>query len=176
MSGNVTPFLRLQLPPFDTIPWDQAVNGNMTVIDAFIAQYMALPNYVGAWQNNTNYLAGSNVLDALTSTIYQCQVTHVSPNAPTTFAQSRATNPSYWSAVYTSVGNAVEITMSDTPPGSSKAGDFWWDTIGTQMYVRYNDGNSIQWVAASNVSANVPEAPVDGHVYGRQNNKWVQIA
>ena len=50
-----------------------------------------------------------------------------------------------------------------------------FDSVSTQLYIRYNDGDSLQWVAVANVSANVPEAPNDGEIYGRQNGRWVRI-
>ena len=175
MSTTLTPFLRLMKPPFDSVPWDDALNGNMDIIDAFIAQYMSVPNYSGVWTNSTFYAVGQNVLDVTTATIYQCLIAHTSPAAPTTFAESRADNPTYWERVYNVVSAAPSITCSDTAPVSSQPNDLWFDSIGTQLYIRYNDGNSLQWVAVSNVSANVPEAPNDGYVYGRQNGQWVRI-
>ena len=95
---TTTSYLRLQKPPFDTIPWDDAINGNMDIIDAFISQYMAVPNYVGVWANSTAYVAGQNTLDTTTAIIYTAAVTHTSSASPTTFAQDRTTNPSYWTA------------------------------------------------------------------------------
>lgn len=176
MSGTtITPFLRLMKPPFDSVPWDDAINGNMDIIDAFIAQYMHVPNYAGVWTNSTYYVVGQNVLDVGTSTIYQNLITHTSPAAPTTFAESRTANPENWQQVYSVVSPAPSITTSDTPPLSSQANDLWFDSVSTQLYIRYNDGDSLQWVAVANVSANVPEAPNDGGIYGRQNGRWVRI-
>ena len=43
------------------------------------------------------------------------------------------------------VSGAV-ATISDTPPVAAP-GSLWWDSTGTGLYVRYNDGNSTQWVA-----------------------------
>jgi hypothetical protein len=52
------------------------------------------------------------------------------------------------------VGN--KTTISDTPPTAPQVGDFWLDsgTSGVQLYVWYDDGNSQQWVAASNLGGN----------------------
>jgi hypothetical protein len=49
-------------------------------------------------------------------------------------------------------GSASSITVSDTPPISPapQPGDGWWDSIGAQLYIRYDDGTSAQWVPASN--------------------------
>jgi hypothetical protein len=171
----LTPFLKLQKPPFDDIPWDEAVNGNMDIIDSFISRYMAVPNYVGAWLNSTLYTSGQNVLDISTATIYLCGVTHTSSAVPTTFAQDRVTYPTYWHAttnVVTSGGGAT-ISVGDATPSSPKQGDLWFETTSAQLYVLYNDGNSFQWVIATNQPGNIGDASSDGLTYGRQNAAWV---
>ena len=40
--------------------------------------------------------------------------------------------------------------ISQTPPASAP-GSLWWDSTGGQLYVRFDDGDSQQWVAASNL-------------------------
>lgn len=156
----VTPFLRLQKPPFDSIPWDQAINGNMDIIDAFIARYMSVPNYVGGWTNSTTYTTGQNVLDGSNAIIYQARVTHTSSAPPTTFAQDRVTFPTYWTPTTNVASPGVVITVSDTPPPNSKNGDFWFDSVGTQLYMMYNDGNSSQWVVVSNTAISTTPIPL----------------
>jgi hypothetical protein len=175
LMATTTPFLKLQLPPFDTIPWDDAVNGNMTIIDAFIASYMAVPNYTGQWVNNTQYIAGQTALDSSNATIYQARVTHTSSALPTTFAQDRATYPGYWLATSNVSSPIVVITISDVAPVNSKTGDLWFDSVGTQLYIRYSDGNSVQWVVVANTGT-IGDAPIDGHTYARKNGAWVQIS
>lgn len=145
-----TPYLKLAKPPFDTVPWDQAVNGNMDTLDGFIANFMSVPNYTGQWQNNTTYTAGQTTLDVTNSTIYQCRVTHTSSPLPATFAQDRTTFPGRWLATSNVASPITVITISDSPPPNAKLGDFWFDSIGTQLYIMYNDGNSTQWVIANN--------------------------
>lgn len=172
----LTPFLRLQKPPFDTVPWDEAINGNMDTIDAFIASYMSVPNYTGQWKNATLYTSGQTTLDNSNATIYQARVTHTSSPLPTTFAQDRATFPGYWLATSNVSSPVVVITVGDTPPPNARTGDMWFDSVGTQLYIMYNDGNSSQWVVTTNVAASTGEAPMDGHTYARRNGAWVQIA
>lgn len=120
---TVTPFLKLQKPPFDTIPWDDALNGNMDIIDAFVSQFMSVPNYVGVWTNNTAYVAGQNVLDVTNTLIYTALITHTSATSPTTFPQDRVANPSYW--VQTIAGSFPASTyapsFSPTFTGDPKA-------------------------------------------------------
>jgi hypothetical protein len=47
--------------------------------------------------------------------------------------------------------------ISPIPPVVPDAGTFWWDPIGGQLYVWYDDGNSAQWVAATNMPG--PQGP-----------------
>jgi hypothetical protein len=51
-------------------------------------------------------------------------------------------------------GSAI-VFIGDTPPASPTVGGLWWDSVGGQMYVFFNDGNSSQWVAASNSGGGV---------------------
>ena len=90
-----TTYLKLSKPPFDTIPWDEAVNGNMDIIDSYLSQYLSVPGFSGLWQNDTSYIVGQAVLDGTNSSQWYCEVSHTSAAAPTTFAQERANNPSY---------------------------------------------------------------------------------
>jgi len=56
-------------------------------------------------------------------------------------------NPS-WAA-----GGGASITIGDTPPTSPapQPGDAWWDSVGGQLYIRYQDPTGpAQWVPASN--------------------------
>jgi hypothetical protein len=52
--------------------------------------------------------------------------------------------------VTTAVGSVVGgATIAATPPTASP-GALWWDSVGGQLYIRYDDGNSAAWVAATN--------------------------
>lgn len=42
------------------------------------------------------------------------------------------------------------VTISDTAPSSPSLADLWWDSAGGQLYLRFDDGNSSQWVPATN--------------------------
>jgi hypothetical protein len=70
------------------------------------------------------------------------------------------------------------VTASPAPPANPFDGQLWWDSVGTQLYIYYNDGNSKQWVAASNYgagAAGLGDAPSDGTAYGRLNAAWSQV-
>src|SRR4029077_9706961 len=47
-------------------------------------------------------------------------------------------------------GGGTSFTIGDTPPASPSPGAGWWDSVGGQLYIRFDDGNSQQWVPASN--------------------------
>jgi hypothetical protein len=49
--------------------------------------------------------------------------------------------------VDTNTGSA--LVVSDTPPAGAKDGSLWWESDSGLLYVRYNDGNTIQWVIAA---------------------------
>lgn len=42
------------------------------------------------------------------------------------------------------------ITVSDTAPASPAPGDLWFDSISANLFVRYADPNTTQWVIATN--------------------------
>jgi len=56
-----------------------------------------------------------------------------------------AADPS-WAAA----SGGASITVSDTPPASPSPGDAWFDGVAAQLYIRMDDGTSVQWVPASN--------------------------
>jgi hypothetical protein len=45
-------------------------------------------------------------------------------------------------------------TILASAPSSPTPGQLWWDSVGGQLYVYYNDGTSQQWVPASTVPGN----------------------
>jgi len=87
----------------------------------------------------------------------------------------------------------AQVAMGTVPPVAGP-GTLWWDTNGGQLYVRFDDGNSVQWVIANTApkgdkgdtgpagppgsgggGGGIPEAPQDGFGYGRQNAAWTQV-
>jgi hypothetical protein len=76
------------------------------------------------------------------------------------------------------LANTAILTVSDTAPASPSTNALWWNSVDTQMYIWYNDGNTTQWVNATNAGFGAlnSDAPIDGHTYARKNGAWVQIA
>jgi hypothetical protein len=76
--------------------------------------------------------------------------------------------------VTTALGGATGgATVGDVAPASPSQGALWWDSIGGQMYVRYTDANSSQWVVANSQPAGISDAPNDANTYARHAASWV---
>jgi hypothetical protein len=73
---------------------------------------------------------------------------------------TNATNQGYATVTYVNAqdttlqnninARALRVTMADAPPSSPTVGDEWWDSVGGQLYIWFNDGTSTQWVPSSN--------------------------
>ena len=50
---------------------------------------------------------------------------------------------------YVDANTGSALVVSDTPPAGAKDGSLWWESDSGLLYVRYNDGNTIQWVIAA---------------------------
>lgn len=111
MTTEFTPNFGLALPDFRMGPWHDLINGNTTSIDALL--YSALSNTnVVAWTNATLYNSGISVVDNDTATIWLCLQTHTSAAAPTTFAEDRADNPTFWTQLIAGFAPRGEWTNS----------------------------------------------------------------
>lgn len=151
---SLTPFLRLNKPPFDSIPWDQAINGNMDTIDGAMAQFMTIPNFGGAWINSTSYTVGQTILDPSNSTMWTCQVSHTSAAAPTTFATDRTNNPTYWL-------DATHVLVAGVTSFNTRAAAVTLtsgDVTSALTFTPYSASNPSGYQTAAQVTAAVPVA------------------
>jgi hypothetical protein len=76
------------------------------------------------------------------------QVTAVLPVASSTLPLVAGTAAIGASAKYARedhVHPVSVVTVADTPPTIAN-GLLWFDSVGTHLYIGYNDGNSTQWV------------------------------
>jgi hypothetical protein len=66
------------------------------------------------------------------------------------------------------------VLISDSPPPASVPGALWWKSDEGALFVRYDDGSSIQWVeiGGGGGGGGISEAPINGVVYGRLNAGW----
>lgn len=58
-------------------------------------------------------------------------------------------------------GGGASLTVADSPPTLSQ-GAMWFDSISTQLFIGYNDGNSSQWVIANNSDLGGAYLPLSG--------------
>ena len=100
---NYTPNLRLTQPDFDQTPWDEQINDDLSILDTAYGAFIAINGLSGVWQNSVAYLVGQSVVDATNSSVWKCNVAHTSAVAPTTFAQDRTANPTYWTNIVTGI-------------------------------------------------------------------------
>ena len=67
-----------------------------------------------------------------------------------------------WDGVKWTFGGSVgpPVTISPTPPSGALPGALWWDSVGGQLYLYFNDGTSSQWVIVTNITgAQGPQGP-----------------
>jgi hypothetical protein len=78
-------------------------------------------------------------------------------------------------------GGGATVLVSDTPPTGAPDNTLWWESTTGVLYIRFNDGSSVQWVAtlsapgAAVIGGDMEEAPLDGQQYGRQSATWTTI-
>jgi hypothetical protein len=77
------------------------------------------------------------------------------PDAPTDGTQYGRQSGA-WTPI--SVPTGPPVTISDTPPSAVVPGDLWFDSVGGQTYLRYQDPNSTQWVPVINAAGQLPPA------------------
>lgn len=108
-----TPNIHLQPINANRRTWADIMNENLILIDAVMGTFFIVQNLQGAWQNSTTYTVGQAVVDLDSAVVWQCQVPHVSASIPSTFAEDRAANPSYWT-VYSSPARARGVWLENT--------------------------------------------------------------
>lgn len=133
--------------------------GGAAIIDHYLIANLSGSTAV-ATGNSLSAILDYNVSSAQGTLLYRSGAGWVSL-APGTAGQvlttgGAAANPA-WAA-----GGGTSITIGDTPPASPSPGAGWWDSVGGQLYIRYNDGSSTQWVPASNQPGPIGPAGATG--------------
>jgi hypothetical protein len=72
-------------------------------------------------------------------------------------------------------GSGVVIATPAPNPATSPVGELWFDSVGLQLYVNYNNAGTNTWVISVNQSGYVIDAASDGKYYGRRNAAWSQV-
>lgn len=126
---TTTPNIKLNLPDFDISPWHDELNNNFRAIDAIFKSTFGIDGLLGIWLNSTIVTVGQRYFDTTNGFYYQVAVAHTTPAAPTTFAASRAANPTYWtpldaSAAIQAVADAAaiyaDVLVSQTAVNNNK--------------------------------------------------------
>jgi hypothetical protein len=108
----------------------------------------------------TNYAIGDHVIQG------GIRYRAIAPVIPGAF------NPAQWQIA----GGSVSV--GDSPPSNPQPSNLWFDSVGAQLYIWFNDGTSSQWVLAVNQglpSNIVIDAPSDSTIYGRVNKAWAPV-
>lgn len=95
---DYTPNMKLVIPVANQTPWTEDMDGNLSIIDSVVGQFIAIPGFSGAWDNSVAYTVGQVVVEVPASTIWNCNITHTSAGAGT-FAADRTANPTYWTLI-----------------------------------------------------------------------------
>jgi len=111
MTTEYTQNFRLALPDFRMGPWHDLVNGNTVTIDALMMSVLQGVD-TRPWTNNTIFDVGMTAIDTADNTFWVCSVTHTSAPEPTTFAEDRIDNPTYWARVVVGIAPRGEWANS----------------------------------------------------------------
>jgi hypothetical protein len=112
--------------------------------------------------SNTAYLTGNQTITvsgdstgsgttAIPLTTVGLQGRSVAATAPTTNQILQYTGTQWAPATLP----ASTATISDTAPTGVAVGSLWWDSVGGDLYIYFNDGTSTQWTAATNLPAGI---------------------
>lgn len=102
-------------------------------LGVFSAQAMDLLA-VRYWAITATYAAGDCVLNVVGGGALWVAKQAISPGM---------FDPQLWDQI----GGGASVTIGDVAPTSPVAGDLWWDSESGQMFIRYQDQDSSQWVA-----------------------------
>jgi hypothetical protein len=95
MTVTYTTHFRWGIPDFTTEPWHSQFQALVVSMDKTAYQLFIAAGAV-VWTNSTAFAVGDIAIDGADGTIWICDIAHTSATSPTTFAQDRAANPSFW--------------------------------------------------------------------------------
>lgn len=102
MTTTYTKNLRLPIPDFLSEPWHAPLQAAIQAIDNAVYQSLVDQN-IALWTNSTAFNQGALAIDAADGSTWICRVSHTSAVSPTTFAQDRAANSTYWASFVASM-------------------------------------------------------------------------
>jgi hypothetical protein len=144
------------------VPTSLAASGNKLVLDATTVAPLASPVFTGdpkaptpaPGDNDTSISTTAFVRTALQPYApLASPVLTGDPQAPTPATQDNDTSIATTAFVKAAIsaGPPAGALINDVAP-AALPGTLWFDSLGGQLYVRYDDGNSQQWVTAANMT------------------------
>jgi len=139
---DVSGFAPLQSPAFTGTPTAPSPpTGNATT-------RLATTAFVGAEINSRNFAP-------LASPVFVGN-----PTAPTRALGDNTTGLATTAFVARALDEAgTTITVGDHPPANAKPNELWWHTVFGQLFLNFDDGDSVQWVPASPAVTNYEIPP-----------------
>jgi hypothetical protein len=119
MTTTYTTHLNFTLPDFDADVWHTPLNENFIQMDALMFSLFGLDNLKGGWKNSTAVVAGDHYFDGVANVYYKCLVDHTTAALPTTFAEDRTANPTYWGQI--DAGAAIAAADTATTKATEAA-------------------------------------------------------
>jgi len=171
LAGNVTMSGPLSLSSPPTLPLQVSTKG---YVDSTVVQ----PATVAPGMDGTATV-GASLLYARQDHLHPTDSTRApvaspvltgNPQSVTPVTTDSSTSIATTAFVKAAIASGASITVSDTAPASPAANALWWDSVGTQLYLWYNDGTSSQWVNATNAGggsvAQVSDTPPSNTLQG----------
>jgi hypothetical protein len=128
--------------------------------------------------NSANHADGSEAVAQAYADVGMAWAEHMPDTIPPNILAVQGITGDHWSSRWwanraamaaSTVGGAL---VGDTP-ATAQRGPLWWDSVSGQLFIQYDDGNSIQWVIANSLDASVLEGSflplTGGTVSGRVN-------
>jgi hypothetical protein len=94
------------------------------------------------------------------------------PKAPTPSPGDNDTSIATTAFVTAAIAAKVPTTISDTAPGSPLPGHLWWESDTGRLFIRYDDGTSVQWVDVA-ASGTIPPASTTDVLTGTDVTRFV---
>lgn len=151
----------------DSDLWGGHLNGDLDTLDALIKTVETKANAVPAASTTlpivdgtaaagvaTTYARGDHVHPTDTSRAAVSAIPAASTTLPLiegTAAIGSSMTYARADHVHPAAAGGASLTVSDTAPTLAN-GAMWFDSVGTQLYVGYDDGNTKQWVSANNTA------------------------
>lgn len=120
MTTSFTRYFRWGIPDFTTGPWHGDWDTLVRSIDRTLYSALIAAGAV-EWTNATAFEPGTIAIDPDDGTIWVVEVAHTSAVSPTTFAQDRTANPTFWSSLTPADEILEAVTRAELAASQSMA-------------------------------------------------------